>query len=141
MTGKSTLQAGYVQVVHPQVPLLFAFFCNYAKQFQSFAVLQTILTRNTLISRRFFWNELCFLILKRIITEEERFMRMTPKKHVRGDRSSCATLSHRKERGLRRPVRMLGSICPFTLEPRENCSTRITPFKRVCSFTLEACCN
>ena len=68
-------------------------------------------------------------------------MRMTQKKHINGDKAYFATLSHRKKRGLRRPVRMLGSICPYTLEPRESCSSRITPFKSVCSFTLEACCN
>jgi hypothetical protein len=68
-------------------------------------------------------------------------MRTTQKKHVRGDQSSCATLSYRKERGLRKPVHMISSICPFTLESRERCLTRNLPFKRVCSFTLEACCN
>jgi hypothetical protein len=68
-------------------------------------------------------------------------MRIAQKKHVKGNQSSYSTLSRTKERGLRRPVRMLGSICPFTLEPRESCSTRNTHSRRVCSFTLEACGN
>jgi len=68
-------------------------------------------------------------------------MRMAQKMHIKGKQSSRAMLSRREERGLRRSVRMLGSICPFTLEPRENCSTRKKPTKRVCSFTLEASCS
>jgi hypothetical protein len=66
-------------------------------------------------------------------------MGTTQKKHIRGDRSSGPVPSYRNKRGLGGRLRVLGNICPFTLEPRENCATSSLAFKRVCSFTLEAC--
>ncbi len=67
-------------------------------------------------------------------------MSRTQKKYFEDNASSVASLSYRKKRGLKKLVRTV-EICPFTLEPREACSVRNLSFKRVCSFTLEACRN
>ncbi len=68
-------------------------------------------------------------------------MGRTQKGYVGGNASAVASVSGKKKSGLRKLVRRVGSICPFTLEPREACSARNPAFKRVCSFTLEACRN